>query len=165
MIPSPLSLFSSTCCIPWQYKAEGGSSVVLSFSKRCCESCNLSKEYEPILRGTILRLRKKRPNFDDKEKVTNHHLDETELLTFFQNTLGRGYVSFPLILDTEIDNTVCLIESKDVKLSLFHIPDDFLLRIHNLIIDMNCNIRPKSRRKETLELSGIASKMSNKSFA
>jgi hypothetical protein len=146
-------LFTSTCCIPWKYKAEGGSSVVLSFYKRCCESCCLPIELERILKGTILRLRKKKAN-DFTEDI---RLNETELLLFFRDALGPEYVKFPLIQDTTNEKISGLIQSTDVQQALLQVPENFIHRVYNLIIDMNGKTRPEIRIKEKLEFSGIAS--------
>ena len=131
--------------------------MVLSFNKRCCESCGFPKEFETLLRGTILRLRKKRKQQPFSSNTSSLRLDETELLTFFRDELGPEYVSFPLILVVDNGELARLVSSKGVQIALLHVPDDFLHRVYKLVMEMNGRIRPESRSKEMLEFSGLAS--------
>jgi hypothetical protein len=153
----PLPLFSTTCCIPWKYKAEGRSSIVLSFFKRCNTSCTFPIVLETLLQGTILRVRKK--NSFDANNLTNRlRIDETELLKYFKETLGSKYVDFPLIfISNPNDDSLQLVHAVDIESAIFQLPDEFINRVYKHIIEMNGTLRPVNRTKETLYLSGIAS--------
>jgi len=157
--PSPylhLPLFSTTCCIPWKYKAEGRSSIVLSFFKRCNTSCTFPIVLETLLKGTILRVRKKHL-FDTINLTSQLRIDETELLKYFKETLGSKYVDFPLIfISNPNDDSLQLVHAVDIQSALLQLPDEFIHRVHKHILEMNGSLRPENRTKETLYLSGKA---------
>ena len=50
-----------------------------------------------------------------------------------------------------------LVSSKDVQSALLQVPEDFLHRVYNLVMEMNGKTRPESRSKEMLKFSGLAS--------